>query len=122
MNDLQFHEHMRALGRIENYQKVILNKLQKMQVWQGITDEEIVHSLEEESKKEEVGDTKTYAEALLRDTWNMLDNLHMIGFSYGSVIGGIRYDNKGRRIERKTVKIDEYHALRKKVAHLGIIK
>ena len=79
-------------------------------------------SLFEESKKEEVRDTKTYAESLLRDTWNMLDNLHMIGFSYGSVIGGIRYDNKGRRIERKTVKIDEYHALRKKVVKLGIIK
>ena len=40
MNALQFHEHMRALGRIENYQKAILNKLQKMQVWLGITDEE----------------------------------------------------------------------------------
>ena len=91
----------------------------------GVRDlmvKEYLTSSEEESKKEKVCDPKTYAGALLRDTWNILDNLHMIGFSNSMIIRGDIQHRGEQRVERKPVKIDEYNTLRKKVVQLGIIK
>ena len=116
MNAIQFHEHI-----IENYQKHILNKLEDIRC--GMPDFEAGHLPKEVPVGGWIRDTKTYAESLLKDTWNMLDSIHMIGFSDGMVVrGDFKYDSKEQREERKPVKIDEYNTLRKKVVKLGVIK